>query len=149
MNKLKYIRIFLLAGTILSGCSQFGQENSILTTGGVEEERFNENDAIAVVLNSLAKDTNESSSFVFPSESGETKQLEAAIGGKAGTTTNVELTTNVEKKDESFIVKLNKDWNVTVGSKEVVSYWEYKVDTKAGVKLIKSEDNDNRIALIK
>jgi hypothetical protein len=169
LNKLKCISFCLLASvTILSSCSQSNQENAYATaqanevsaksddvnsnvpsTGAVKEEGFTENDAIAMVLKALTKGPDGEPSINFPNKSGETKKVEATIGGKAGTTTNVELTTNVEKKDETFIVKLKKDWNVKVGNKEVVSYWEYQANSKAGVKLLKSEDNDNLIAIIK
>ena len=168
MNKLKFFSFCLLVSvTILSGCSQSSKENANATAqinevksnsdvnsnapadGAAKEEGFTENDAIAMVLKAFTKGLNGQPSIEFPNKSGETKKVEAPIGGKAGTTTNLELTTIVEKKEDgTFVVTLKKDWNVKVGNKEAVSYWEYQVNPK-GVKLLKSEDNDNLIATIK
>lgn len=170
MNKMKFFSFCLLVSvTILSGCSQSSKENAdadatallnelsansdvnsnVPTAGAAKEEGFTEIEAIAMVLKALTKGLDGQPSIDFPNKSGETKKVEAPIGGKAGTTTNLELTTNVEKKEDgTFVVTLKKDWNVKVGNKEAVSYWEYQVNSK-GVKLLKIEDNDNLIAIIK
>jgi hypothetical protein len=144
MNKLKFISFCLLSNVvILSGCSQSSQEVTDTTAVVAKKEIFTEDQAIQMALK-----TDNGSSVNFPTTPG-MKKVEATIGGKTGTTANLDLTTKAEKGDnDTFVVTFIKDWHVKVGNKEVVSYWEYQVDSK-GATLLKSEDNEKLIAIIK
>ncbi|WP_127588686.1 hypothetical protein [Paenibacillus koleovorans] len=68
---------------------------------------------------------------------------------KAFTETDaIQMVLNSKKDNESFIVTFVKDWNVKVDNKEAISYWEYQVNSE-GATLVKSENNENLIAIIK
>ncbi|MFC5470132.1 hypothetical protein ACFPPD_15595 [Cohnella suwonensis] len=112
----------------------------------VKKEGFTNSDAIAMVLKARAKGPGSKPSVDFPTNSGQTKIVEGTIGGKSGKIKLLLTTFAEEKKDGTFVVTLTKDWNVKVGNKEVISYWEYQVDFKAKVALMKSEDNDKLVA---
>jgi hypothetical protein len=148
MNSIALMCALLIA---LTGCT--GKDNSPVAPSPTQVapfyeavakiEVFTEGQAIQIALK-----TDKGSSVNFPTTPG-TKKVEATIGGKSGTTKNLELTTKVEKKsNDTFVVTFVKDWNIKVGNKEAISYWEYQVNSK-GATLLKSEDNENLIAIIK
>lgn len=142
MNHWKRIGLLLCAGVaIMNVGSDY--------TGKTHTEGFSENDAIATVLHTLDDEPDGHQYTQYPNKSGETKTVITRIGGKAGTTAAVDYTTSVKVRDGAYIVTLEKDSNVTIGSQEAVSYWEYEVVPHAGVKLVGSSDNDNLMALIK
>jgi hypothetical protein len=149
--KMYVIPLMCMLLITLTGCT--GKNNSSvapslrqvapLNEAVAKIEVFTEDQAIQ-----MAMKTYNGNSVNFPTTAG-TKKVEATIGGKTGTTSNLELTTKAEKKDnDTFVVTFVKDWHVKVGNKQAVSYWEYRVNSK-GATLIKSEDNEKLIAIIK
>lgn len=133
---MKIKRFSLIAILILSasftGCSQSPQEADVISTA-------------MTAYNIEYGDMKETS---FPAQSG-TVEEEVPIGGPAGTTTMVELTTKVEKdRDGDDIVTFIKAYNVKIGDKQVVSFWTYKV-VDGTATLIDSEDQDDLLAVIK
>jgi hypothetical protein len=148
MNRLAIMCVLLIA---LTGYT--GKDNSPIAPSPTQVALFNEAAAKIEVFTEdqaiqIALKTDKGNSVNFPTTPG-TKKVEATIGGKSGTTKNLELRTKVEKKgNDTFVVTFVKDWNIKVGNKEAISYWEFQVNSKGAI-LLKSEDNENLIAIIK
>lgn len=142
---MKKIILVLLLIVLLAGCRgkeivNNGPMYKPATVAEVQEqngysnkEPFSEAEAISMVIKEYTD---------FPTNPTNIITKKLPIGGPQGATSNVELTTKVEKAEGStYIVVLTKDWGITVNGKYVKSFWKYKVAPNS-VSLLESVDND-------
>lgn len=82
---------------------------------------------------------------------GDTQAIETITGGPApGTKVTGTLSTTVEPATEpdTYIVTLTKRWNLTVNDQALAGHWKYKVSPQ-GVRLVESEDNTDKVRLVR
>ncbi|MCR2802742.1 hypothetical protein [Paenibacillus soyae] len=140
MNKIRHFAWSWLSCllVVLAGCGTSEQ-----SAGEPSRPPLTENEAIRTVIEARNNDSDH-----FPLIPGTTKFVDEA-GGKLGMALNVEWTTAVTRTEQNhFVVKLVKDWNVTISDREVVSSWTYEVNEQ-GAALVESEIQDHKVALIK
>lgn len=82
---------------------------------------------------------NEKASIPFPNNLRVDEMISKEVEVE-GNTTLLQVTTEAEKNNNKYIIKLIKDWNVKVDGVDAVSYWKYVIDDSEIKLLYKKED---------
>lgn len=106
-----------------------------------DTEKYEEEKALSQVIKYHNNDKS-SKVISFPNtiKVGETISKEVTKDDDLGNIKKIDAMATVEKKDESYVVTLTMDYNMTLNGEEVINFWKYEV-SKDDIKLIDKNDD--------